>query len=166
MPRRSGRLRRQPTGLLLPSRSMSVFEPAEKEADASTDEQIAEEIGLTNDNVFVSADTYADGNLQIHLFFEGESLSADILSKIEESKYRQTSINWEAKCIVLESHEDQPPKQLVTDGGVVVENDQTDLWTYGQEAAERVDTCPHGRSWCDGPDTDPHCCLGCFEVDQ
>lgn len=54
--------------------------------------------------------------------------------------------------------------EVVTDGGVTVEDDQTDLWTYGHEADDRVDTCPHGRSWCDGADSDPHCCLGCFEV--
>lgn len=55
----------------------------------------------------------------------------------------------------------------VTDGGVVAD-DQTDLWTYGQQASERADTCPSGREWCEGNDTDEDdlCCFGCFEVEQ
>lgn len=55
---------------------------------------------------------------------------------------------------------------LIADGGVRVDQ-QTDLWNYGHEAAERAaDTCPNGRSWCNGVDTEPHCCLDCFEVDD
>lgn len=44
-------------------------------------------------------------------------------------------------------------------------NEQTDLWTYGQQAADRADTCPNGRELCDGPDSEELGCLGCFEVD-
>lgn len=43
---------------------------------------------------------------------------------------------------------------------------QTSLWTYGQQAAKRADTCPNGREWCPGPDSEELGCLGCFEVDS
>lgn len=31
---------------------------------------------------------------------------------------------------------------------------------------EFEESCPNGRSWCDGADSDKHCCLGCFEGDE
>lgn len=129
-------------------------------------EQIAKELGLTEVDVDIDIETFVGGYKQIHLFFDGISVTADILSRIEDSAFRQTTIHWETKCIVLESPEDQiPDEQLVTDGGVRVD-DQTDLWNYALEPAAPADTCPSGREWCDGPETEPHPCLGCFKLEQ